>query len=368
MKVIAEKLNLLVIGENYDILTQYQSANKLIDIHYSDLLSLNEAESKYDILLLISKNDDINFLNNTYSYIKTITGIPIFLFLDKSIDTKDTYLVYSNIIDIGFEDIFFNVSPFDEILNRIYTYNKKNNEYKSSYYKLSQKDKFISMIAHDIRGPLSGVYSLLNEMLEIYDELDKSDVKSSLTNISESIKLQLNLLEDLLIWGRVSIKKEIHNKEYFKPEDLLKRSIELFSLNAKNKSLSVELISKSEESIYSDRNDLYIAFNNLLSNAIKFSNDNNKIEIYINELENDYLEIKFVDYGIGIDKDKLKGLFDLFVLSSSSGTHGEKGTGLGLLITKDLIERNNGSLEIESEISIGTKISIIIPKVSERGL
>ena len=368
MKEIAEKLNILVVGEKYDILTQYQSANELIDIHYSELLSLNEVESKYDCILLISQNYDINFLNNTYSYLNTITGIPLFLLIDIAIEPNNTYIVYSDIMDIGFEDVFFNVCPFDEIINRIYTYNKKNNEYKSSYYKLSQKDKFISMIAHDIRGPLSGVYSLLNEMLEIYDELDKSDIESSLTNISESIKLQLNLLEDLLIWGKVSIKKETHNKEYFKPEDLLKRSIELFSLNAKNKSLSVELISKSEESIYADRNDLYIAFNNLLSNAIKFSNDNNKIEIYINELENDYLEIKFIDYGIGIDKDKLKALFDLFTLSSSIGTHGEKGTGLGLLITKDLLERNNGRVEIESEINNGTKISIIIPKVLERGL
>lgn len=225
------------------------------------------------------------------------------------------------------------------------------------------KDKFFSIIAHDLRSPLSALIAFGQVLLERHKNIPADYREVLINNINESSKKTFNLLTNLLQWaksesGRLSIK----------PTDLILHDIVLKNLllqqeffDAKN----LELKNNIDDSlhVFADRNMLDTVVRNLLSNALKFTPESGLITINAKKTSDAIIEISICDTGVGMPETVLDKLFDTHSLYTTRGTNSEGGTGLGLKLCKEFIEKNGGQIWVESKVGEGTVFSFTLPEV-----
>ena len=223
------------------------------------------------------------------------------------------------------------------------------------------KDKFFSIIAHDLRSPFSSLIGLSEILLEDAEELSKKDITFYASEINTASKNVLKLLENLLQWARIQT-----GRMEFEPTDinlfnLVSASVSLLARNAAKK--GIELINSVSDmlTVYADHNMLQSIIQNLISNAIKFTSKDGKIEIGA-MLSGDNVEIFVKDDGVGISKQDLKKIFKIDQHITSKGTANEKGSGLGLILCKELAEKNNGDIRVSSEINKGSTFTLTLPR------
>ncbi len=236
---------------------------------------------------------------------------------------------------------------------------------KSSELKFKQlnqvKDKLFSIISHDLRNPLATMQSALKLITEHHYKLDENE-KEKLTKEAQASLDNLNeLLYNLLQWSRSQMNLLEFNPEKIEIKPILENSRRILQLNAHMKNIRINVVTENNLYGIADKDMIEFVVRNLLSNAIKFSHRDS--DVFLKVTTNDD-EIKFqvLDSGVGIGKAKIQRLLQLNATDSSRGTEKEKGTGLGLLISKDFIEKNKGALEIESEPGKGSTFSFTIPK------
>jgi len=223
----------------------------------------------------------------------------------------------------------------------------------------SSKDKFFSIIAHDLRNPISALIGYSNLMIDSYYDMndeEKIDISRSLKQLSENVSL---LLESLLQWSRFETGRMEYNPENFSLIDEINDVIKLLKPSADKKNISIHTNFNKARGVYADKNMIKTILRNLISNAIKFTKEKGKVSIETEKVENEIL-IKVIDNGVGMSKEHQNDLFDLNKSKSTKGTNYEKGSGLGLLLCRELISKNNGALNIESEVNKGTKISFAL--------
>ena len=223
------------------------------------------------------------------------------------------------------------------------------------------KDKFFSIIAHDLRGPFSGLFGLLDMVREDFDEMGVEAVKENLDTINEILRNLFQLLEDLLEWGRIQrnvIEFSLVNENIC---NTIRNIVDLYSINARNKNIGIIL--EIPDSIYVkyDKKMISTVIRNLLTNAIKFTEQWGSIKIEAFE-ELNQIRVKVQDNGIGISSNNLHRLFNLTEYFSTQGTNNEGGTGLGLILCKEFIERHGGKITVETELKKGSIFSFTIPK------
>lgn len=223
------------------------------------------------------------------------------------------------------------------------------------------KDKFFSLISHDLRSPFSGLLGYAGILKTDYDGLTKEEIKSYVYEMLVIIEKIHVFLEDLLAWSRVQV-----GKVELKPENIdLRNFVDGIIDFLKNEALkkNISIINKIVEktSVVADNNTLRSILYNLMTNALKFSNAGSEIKIYTTETDKE-ITISVKDNGVGISKEDQEKLFRMDVLFSTSGTASERGTGLGLILVHDLIAKNNGRISVESEIGKGSIFSITLPK------
>ncbi|MBI5326484.1 MAG: tetratricopeptide repeat-containing sensor histidine kinase [Ignavibacteriae bacterium] len=256
------------------------------------------------------------------------------------------------------------------LYSRQRTLKKKNIQISETNEMLNElvatKDKFFSIIAHDLKGPVSAFSSSMNMLKKDFDKMDDNEKKEFIYSIDKSSKILYKLLENLLTWsmsqrGIIRYEPSDYNLSY------LTGTAVAFVSNQSGKK-NIEIISNvnPEINVYVDENTIITTFRNLLSNAIKFSYSGSKVFINANykTAEKDkieYAEITLEDKGTGIEEDKLSKLFNLRTSTSNSGTEGELGTGLGLVLCKEFIEKNGGTIRVESKINKGTRFIITLP-------
>jgi signal transduction histidine kinase len=218
------------------------------------------------------------------------------------------------------------------------------------------KDKVFSVISHDLKSPLSTLGGLLN-VLKI-NNLDENEKEKILNNVQLALKNTRNLLDNILIWAT--------RKRDTKPEGSLfdiylvvEEIFELFQPQAEAKSLSLINETPSGYLVYGDRNMLQLVLRNLVSNAIKFTKEHGKIWIMIKP-EDDDVCILVKDSGIGISPENQKKLFDDNHHFTTRGTNNEKGTGLGLRLCREYIEKQGGTISVESAKDQGTTFKIVL--------
>ncbi|WP_326371792.1 GAF domain-containing sensor histidine kinase [Flavobacterium sp. SUN046] len=222
------------------------------------------------------------------------------------------------------------------------------------------KDKLFSIIGHDLREPIGGLKPLIDYLLKSADLTDTEKVKKVLTLIQKSSTTAFNLMENVLGWARSQLNEIIYTPEEVNLAVLVAKTIEPFADSLYNKKLNIFVNIPNNTKIWADRNMLMAVFRNLISNAIKFTPEGNSIEI-ISIVENGNHIIKVIDQGIGIESDRILKLFDKTEYTSTYGTSGEKGNGIGLLLCKDFIERNGGTLFVESKPNQGSVFGFTIP-------
>lgn len=225
----------------------------------------------------------------------------------------------------------------------------------------STKDKFFSIIAHDLKNPFNAIINSSKLMRNDYDSFQKKDHLQFLNIIIKSSDAAYNLLENLLLWAR-SQRGKIHlEKKFFNLADAVNESIELFSNQISTKNITIKLKVNLKGNVYSDYFTTGTVIRNLLGNAIKYTPEGGIVEIEDKET-NDEIQLDFKDGGVGISEEDMKKLFRIDVSISRDGTAGEKGTGLGLIICKDFIEANGGRIWAVSKLKEGSTFSFTLPK------
>ena len=172
------------------------------------------------------------------------------------------------------------------------------------------------------------------------------------------------MLENLLEWSQSQTGKIEFTPEQFDIIDLIKTTKELLSAQAQNKNISlVADIRDGQESVYSNKNAINTVIRNLISNAIKFTPVDGKITLSINKSEKEII-VAVKDTGVGMSKAVIDKLFRIDTKHSTKGTADEKGTGLGLILCKEFIEKSGGKIWVQSEIDKGSTFSFSIPTTS----
>ena len=222
-----------------------------------------------------------------------------------------------------------------------------------------QKDKFFSIIAHDLRSPVSNCAGLIDLLRAELTNLT-SEQEMYFKYLGHSINSLQQLLDDLLLWSKSQFGKIAYEPvEVFLKEEIDLTISQLID-SARSKSISIRVEIDQNLRVFADRHMLDTIIRNLLSNGIKFSNSLAEVIVYAERI-NDFVKISVKDYGIGIDRDTLQNLFSKTTLTSTRGTHGEKGSGLGLELCRDFIEMHNGKIWAESKPGQGSTFSFTLP-------
>ncbi len=227
---------------------------------------------------------------------------------------------------------------------------------------LKEKDKFFSIIAHDLKSPfigLLGYLELLNEDFDSMEESDKKEMISSLLEISENMHA---LLENLLTWSRVQRDAIEFEPEIIKPREIVSDIITIFNSNLSMKKINCENLIEPEVSIFADKNMINTVFRNLISNAIKFTPESGRITIINGKCGDHDLLFSVKDSGVGIPDHIIPKLFQIDQHITSKGTNNEKGTGLGLILCKEFIEKHDGRIWVESVEGERTVFCFTIPE------
>ena len=222
------------------------------------------------------------------------------------------------------------------------------------------KDKLLSIIAHDLKNPFAAVLSSVDLLFLYLEKNDLVKAKAKVETIQNTTKHGYALLQNLLEWS--CSQKGILN---FQPTRndisiIVRNCIDLLKLSAENK--NIQVVNNITNQIFAkiDTNYVTTILRNLISNAIKFTNEKGKVEINakINESE---IEISISDTGIGMSDNTLEKLFRIDEKVATSGTSGEKGTGLGLILCKEFIQHNNGRFWVQSEPGKGATFYLALP-------
>jgi signal transduction histidine kinase len=221
----------------------------------------------------------------------------------------------------------------------------------------NQKDRIVSIIAHDLRTPFHQISNLSSITIDMFNDLSNAQVLEFISDIKNASENGTAVLEELLGWAKMQQKNANSSVENFHVDSTLKPIIESMNLSLKEKKLSVDITGNTSMQVITDNNVFTFVSRNLLANAIKFSNPGNKITIHL-EQDKDINAINFIDQGIGIPNSDLSKLFDSKVKYSRPGTNGEKGSGIGLLLCKEMIERIDGKIEVDSQEGIGSTFTI----------
>jgi PAS domain S-box-containing protein len=222
----------------------------------------------------------------------------------------------------------------------------------------ASKDKFFSILAHDLRSPFHGLQGLASILKTEFDSLSIEEVKAYINEIQSATSNMFNLIENLLDWSRIQTGKYKFSQNKFSItqlicdiESVLKSTANLKSIVIKNEFNDENLIVTGDEEM------IRSLMHNLLSNAIKFTVEKGRIELFYDLAEEGYLEIFVKDNGVGISKYNIPKLFRIDENYSTPGTNKEKGTGLGLLLCKEIVEKHGSELIAESELGQGSCFS-----------
>jgi len=241
---------------------------------------------------------------------------------------------------------------------------KSNKELLCSEQKLKKllvdKDKFFSIIAHDLKSPLQSLLGNIQYLRDEYNDIKKDETKIFIDNVFKSSKTLYSLIENLLEWSRVQLGKLELNFEIFFIDGLIKKITTQLETMLTSKNINIEVSIKSKTRIICDKNIIEIILRNILSNAIKFSYEGNKIEVTY-KVTKKIINVSVRDYGTGISDENLKKLFSESDTVTTHGTKNEKGTGLGLALCKELLEKLNGRIEVVSREGQGSTFSVMFP-------
>jgi signal transduction histidine kinase len=253
--------------------------------------------------------------------------------------------------------------PFkaEEVLARVGTHLKLSRQSKELQELNSTKDKFFSIIAHDLRGPLGG-FMALSEMManESYHFSDEENKKMAIT-LSESARNTYKLLENLLEWSLMERKMSAFNPQILILKKVIDECINIAAESARVKYITVVTGIIPDHPVFADTNMIMTVIRNLLSNGIKFTPAGGNVTISAQQTGNKMMRISVKDSGIGMSDQMSVDIFRIDVNTKRPGTNDEPSTGLGLLICKEFVEKNGGKISVESVHNEGSVFHFTLP-------
>lgn len=311
--------------EDYMFPVIQEDGSKLPVAQYPAMITLREKRTVKDKIIGVIKSKD------TISWIK-MNSIPVF-FTEK-------------------EDVYA-LTTFTDIT-----------ELKEKEQKLSEanatKDKFFSIIAHDLKNPFNSIVNFSELLKRRIEQGEKQKAIRYAHLLHQTSQQAMDLLINLLEWSRSQTGRIIYSPQTFELMPVIQDVIELLENSAYEKQIHVFQAMQPDLYVYADENMIHTVIRNLLSNAIKFTRIGGKIIVSTIAI-GDKILIEVRDNGVGIKPDDLQNLFTVGKNRSTPGTNSEEGTGLGLIICNDFIEKNNSKLNVESKPDKGSTFSFMLP-------
>ncbi len=330
---------------DYDMAYYYRTTQVAItdSIYQSKATrSMTQLESVYDLEIRETKIRELEQEN----LIKKIN-------LDREITVRNLLLI---ILAITIVFTFFLLKLF--ISNRNVNIILKRNQKKLQELNAT-KDKFSSIIAHDLKSPFNTILGFSSLMERYWEKKDYAKIKEFSGHIHDVSLQTYKLLENLLEWSRSQTGKISFNPKALDIQISIKNAVDLLEPEAKRKQVNI-CVEAPSIAVMVDENMLHTIMQNLISNAIKYSHAGGKVNLIAKE-KGKQLEISIRDQGVGMDDNTLNNLFHIDQTVSELGTDGEKGTGLGLILSKEFVERHRGKILVESEKGKGSTFTICIP-------
>ena len=228
----------------------------------------------------------------------------------------------------------------------------------------SSKDKFFSIIAHDLKNPFNGIIGLSTLLIDDFDNFPVEEQKGFIQDIKTTAENTFRLLQNLLEWSQTQTGKIHFEQTQFYLTSITSEIVALVKTSAGNKNIVVGVAISPEIRVYADKNMINTVIRNLLLNAVKFTKSGGRIILAARNVGN-MVEISVADNGIGISPKNIENLFCIDCNTISYGTEGEQGTGLGLILCKEFIDKNSGTIRVESEVGVGSTFTITIPETAQ---
>ncbi|HOP50468.1 MAG TPA: ATP-binding protein [Ignavibacteriales bacterium] len=367
-------VSILILNKNFDILFYNDTANNIINelkLYYK-----KEIKNLYDIKFIDTEKTIINFVDELKDKLqngKDIENYNVGIFVKENIVWLSVNAIaMDNKILLAYNDITEVVLTRDLLeknINKLQKQNSLINEKIEEQKRLlselqkanNEKNKLFSIVAHDIKNPLSGIIGLSSILANDFDNLSQEKIYDFIKKINNSTNNLYQLLLNLMDW--VNIKRE--NIELHKEKINLLYVIKEIKNNFDNllylKQINLNIQINQEYNVEVDKVMFNSIISNLISNAIKFSYRNSVIDIYAYE-QGENIVITIKDFGIGIPDIMKDKLFDITEKTGRPGTEDEKSSGLGLIIVKEFVEKNEGRIWFESEENKGTTFYISFKK------
>lgn len=222
------------------------------------------------------------------------------------------------------------------------------------------KDKFFSIVSHDLRNPFNSLINLTDMIMKRFDSYTTIQLKNFITDINKSSKEAYSLLDNLLNWSRSQTNRIEIKRENIDLMRIAEENIALITQAAHAKNIILKNEVEAPLFVFADFNTINTVVRNLLSNALKFTPQKGKIIISATSVDNN-IEFSVKDTGVGISDEHLKKLFRVDVSHTTLGTSNEKGTGLGLILCYEFVQKNNGDIRVESIKGEGSMFTMILP-------
>lgn len=222
------------------------------------------------------------------------------------------------------------------------------------------KDTLLAIIGHDLKTPISNIITLGQILTENYAEYDREQVFEFISDLIGSAKLSFDLLENLLSWTRVQTGKMVYRPEDLEFDFFVDQSLAFIQQNATSKGISIIKTIEPGLHLYADPNVTNTILRNLLSNAVKFTKKGGEVLVKAQKVERSIV-IEVADNGVGMKPERVKNLFNAGGNVSTAGTENEAGTGLGLVLTSELVHLQKGSIGVKSKVGVGTSFTLVFP-------
>ncbi|MFP4370440.1 MAG: ATP-binding protein [Candidatus Kapaibacterium sp.] len=306
--------------------------------------SPSEKVAAYWRELLLQAQNTGELTGGIWSYFDTYNA------RDKHVEFNVKYVDIVN-INHGYLIVFLH-----DISERIESLNKL----KESNY---QKDKFFSIIAHDLKTPIAGFMGLTETLIQEFSELTVAEVLEISSALNQSAFNLYKLLENLLEWSNIARHDNKPNYVVFSLFELSEQAIDLFRQQALNKGITIINEIDSGLFVKADKNMIFTVMRNFISNAVKFSSKNSSIRLYA-RIDGDKVSVSIQDQGIGITKDKLAEIFSLVKSYKSKGTNNEPGSGIGLILCKELLLKHGSTIGYKSKEGEGSTFTFGLKKAN----
>ncbi|MFH2030602.1 MAG: HAMP domain-containing sensor histidine kinase [Bacteroidota bacterium] len=274
--------------------------------------------------------------------------------IDVSINAKTVYNDYDEPNSI--EGSIIDISDQKKAKLQIEQYNKELESLNTS------KDKFFSIVAHDLINSFSSLLGYSEILTNEHKNLKDEEIGEFSNNIFIVASKLYNLLNNLLDWSKLQTDRFPFEPQTINLKGITDDAIDLYSEIAAGKGIGLINEIEKEHHIYADYQMAHTIFRNLISNAVKFTNQGGSIKLN-SLIEDGFVKVSIKDTGEGISQEDREKLFNIGIYNTQIGSHKDKGTGLGLILCKEFVEKNGGKIWVESEIGKWTSCNLLLPRI-----